>query len=482
MNYVNCSIILIFYLIFNVFNKILEIPVRFVDNKDKKVLSNSNNNQNDVNLSVNILYTKRKILLDIELGDYQIYKTKQPFSVLLDTGSDVLWVGDIKCTNCYNKLNLYNSINKKKLSERSDIVYGTGRVSGFFYFDKITFSNTDISIRNFVFMSCDYVEDIDLDGILGLSYYSNNKDISLIDQMYDNNIISNKVFSIDYSEYKDSKAKFIFGEYPNEIKKLVNLNKDTVDNNNYLGYCMLYPSLHWSCIASWIGISSVINDDYKYIKINDQVIFDSGTTYNLLTKKTFDILIQYLFKDYIKNKHCNLEKSGSIGNQHIGLICNYYAFSNIKKNIHFIFDKYALYLNPYEYFVLEYTNYYVFKFFMLEGLDVNILGDSTLLKFITSYDKEINRFWFYSDKVYKSQNVKPEDKDIISNEYIDNKYLYIYVIFIVVASIFILICSYSIYKYLKNKRKNNQNSLMYNRFGSENTYNSNIYNINRNEF
>ena len=93
----------------------------------------------------------------IFFASIKIGSNSQPFNLLLDTGSNYLWVAKIGCTKCSKKIRrFYNPSSSTTCDGRSygqfSIKYGSGYVIGDFYSDNIEYiSNKPF---NYVFWSC----------------------------------------------------------------------------------------------------------------------------------------------------------------------------------------------------------------------------------------------------------------------------------------------------------------------------------------
>ena len=79
---------------------------------------------------------------EIEIGS-----NSQKFNVILDTGSQVLWVPEINSTVSNKEIKNFYEPNKSDTSQNMnkelEIVYGTGYCQGYFYKDLIKFLSND---------------------------------------------------------------------------------------------------------------------------------------------------------------------------------------------------------------------------------------------------------------------------------------------------------------------------------------------------
>lgn len=455
-------------IIYIVTSQSLNIPVQFVDVNNEKE-TNSSLNADNINLSLLIAYKKKQMLASIIIGT-PLNKggPKQAFNVLLDTGSDVLWVADKNCSGCKSNVNKYSATESStsvNTFEYGKITYGTGQVSGYYYNDNVEFEGISTPIKGFKFLNCNYVMGNDIDGILGLAYISRGREYSIIQSMKDNGIIKENIISIDYSNYKTGKATFIIGEHPQEINYLLNRNTNTIDNKSYLGNCKLENTLHWGCKLQWIGLSDasdVKNKPSDFGGVAQSIIFDSGSTANLLNSDLYDYIVEKLFADFIKKNLCSI----TVNQGQSILIC--YKTIGIKtlKTLHFYLGNYAFYLKPEQYMRIlknpqgDESEFVSFEFIKLKGLEFNIFGDPSLLTLTTSYDGENGNFYYYSNQVYPTNKSNPTSDELIVNNKKNNLILIVIVVIVVAAFLCVLI--YFGYRHYKQKQLTNNYNAFYN--------------------
>ena len=74
-------------------------------------------------------------------ADVSIGSNKQIFTILLDTGSEILWVPGQEAVSS-SGANIYNPSNSqtsKRSSEKVNYEYSSGKISGYYYTDQINF-------------------------------------------------------------------------------------------------------------------------------------------------------------------------------------------------------------------------------------------------------------------------------------------------------------------------------------------------------
>ena len=195
------------------------------------------------NISIPILYNKgefsdyfsydmnNNIISNITITDYmnvQYYgeiglgSPPQKFNVVFDTGSSNLWIPSSKCTECSTHSRYDHSQSKTYSNNGSDfnIKYGSGSVSGFLSSDILYIGN--LSAPNITF--AEVVKEPGLifkeskfDGILGLAWRSIAVDNinPPFNQMIDEGVIKDNLFSVYLPSNDDIKGELILGGYDN---------------------------------------------------------------------------------------------------------------------------------------------------------------------------------------------------------------------------------------------------------------------------
>ena len=226
--------------------------------------------------SVNIPLLKSEIglySLDIDIG-----QPKQKFSLVIDSGSSILWVYNNKCKLCLSNNKFDPSKSKTFISKKEtlNMNYISGNLKGDICQDNMNF-NGDFKMPLFYFLLI-YESNIDfkIDGLIGLSKGSySKKKYSFLNQIYEKNIIKEK-----YVIYDLFKKYFYISEIPSYLeneKKVTCVDKDDL-------------STFWRCEISSVQIDNIS------IFITTKIIFDSGTNGIIFPIKYLEI-----FKNIIKN-------------------------------------------------------------------------------------------------------------------------------------------------------------------------------------
>ena len=148
----------------------------------------------------------------------------QDFNVLLDTGSNILWVSDFKCNPCPLEIKKFNSdvsTSLQKTEIEKTITYATGKVKGKWVNEKVGFpglEGTDLKI-----LIANESEGADTDGIVGLGYNA-KAESSIIDTLFEKKLIESNMFCQIYnlnntSSNQEESGNLIIGEYLPSLKR-----------------------------------------------------------------------------------------------------------------------------------------------------------------------------------------------------------------------------------------------------------------------
>uniref|UniRef100_A0A8C3YVX5 Pepsin A n=1 Tax=Catagonus wagneri TaxID=51154 RepID=A0A8C3YVX5_9CETA len=210
--------------------------------------------------------------LDTEyFGTIGIGTPAQDFTVIFDTGSSNLWVPSVYCSSiaCSNH-NLFNpedSSTFEATSQELSITYGTGSMTGILGYDTVKVGG--ISDTNQIFGLSEtepgsFFYYAPFDGILGLAYpsISASSATPVFDNMWDEGLVSQDLFSVYLSSNDDSGSVVLFGG---------------IDSSYYTG------SLNWvpvSVEGYWqITLDSVTMDGETIACSGGcQAIVDTGTS------------------------------------------------------------------------------------------------------------------------------------------------------------------------------------------------------------
>ena len=261
------------------------------------------NNINNTNYSsIDLSLSKHEVGLysiDIYIGE-----PKQKFSLVIDSGSSILWVYDKKCEVCKSKNKFSSSDSRTFISkqEAMDLNYITGKIKGDICQDNMNFKEK-LHMPLFYFLLI-YESDLDfeIDGIIGLSKGAiyTRKEYSFLNQLSEKKIIKE-----NYLLYDLFNKLFYIGEIPSYLMNVKNIS--CYDDNIYSNF--------WKCDMNSIKIDNVP------ISMNSKIIFDSGTNGIVFPFRYLDIFKNIISSNKILTKYeCSFEK---MENDNIyKLVCN----------------------------------------------------------------------------------------------------------------------------------------------------------------
>ncbi|XP_024430173.2 pepsin A [Desmodus rotundus] len=210
-------------------------------------------------------------------GTISIGTPPQEFTVIFDTGSSNLWVPSVYCSSpaCsnHNRFNPQQSSTYRATSQKVSVSYGTGSMTGILGYDTVQVA--DISDTNQIFglsktEPSSFLYYAPFDGILGLAYPSiaSSGATPVFDNMWDQGLISQDLFSVYLSSNDQSGSVVMFGG---------------IDSSYYTG------NLNWVPLSSetyWqITVDSItMNGEAIACSGGCQAIVDTGTS--LLTGPT----------------------------------------------------------------------------------------------------------------------------------------------------------------------------------------------------
>ena len=218
--------------------------------------------------------------IDINIGE-----PSQKFSLIIDSGSSLLWVYDNKCKNCAakNKFKPSDSKTFNTSEEHMDLSYVSGRVGGYLSQDNMNINNkVNLPMFYFILINESNIE-VEIDGIIGISKGNSLREkYSFLSQLYEKKIIKNNLYIYDFFN-----KKFYIGEIPSHLDKEKKVS--CLDNSE--------NSKFWKC-----G-SNVVKFDGASISMDTKIIFDSGTNGVAFPMKYLDI-----FKEIIQRNKVFVEK------------------------------------------------------------------------------------------------------------------------------------------------------------------------------
>lgn len=312
-------------------------------------------------------------------GNIYMGSNKETHTVILDSGSNILWLPAIDCHSCSNntsKYDFYSSSSYKNLTSVANITYAQGFVEGFESEDLISLSSNKNNLDSvpFYFLLVEKEESLNAlsDGVLGLGVNYENENQSIVLQLYKHKLIAKPKFTVMLNS-EIEKSKIYFGELSAENSSIpVYQNKCSLPTN----------SPYWGCVIKSVSLNN--NSDSQFKPKFGFSVFDTGTSYLIMPlEDLIDILS--LFKQEKSDLSCAL----TLYNQ---LVCKCESpseFSDFKLN----FDSENQVEVPIRnliYFNKNLSYQCVFEIIASdsENLSLWILGDSILRNLIVEFDME----------------------------------------------------------------------------------------------
>ncbi|XP_030078160.1 pepsin A [Microcaecilia unicolor] len=209
--------------------------------------------------------------LDIDyFGMIQIGTPPQDFTVIFDTGSTELWVPSTYCHNSaclkHRRFDPNQSSTFQPTNQKIAVHYGTGAMTAVLGRDVVQVGSVTVTNQVFGLSETEdqFLYHVPYDGILGLAYpkHSSNQPTPVFDNMWNEGLLSQDLFSFYLSPDDEDGSVVIFGG---------------IDSSYYTG------SLSWVPVSverKWqITIDSIsINGQVVACSGGCQAIVDTGTT------------------------------------------------------------------------------------------------------------------------------------------------------------------------------------------------------------
>uniref|UniRef100_A0A8C4LMC0 Pepsin A n=1 Tax=Equus asinus asinus TaxID=83772 RepID=A0A8C4LMC0_EQUAS len=204
-------------------------------------------------------------------GTISIGTPAQEFTVIFDTGSSNLWVPSTYCSSLacsnHNRFNPEDSSTYEATSESVSITYGTGSMTGVLGYDTVRVGGIEDTNQIFGLSESEpgsFLYYAPFDGILGLAYPSISASgaTPVFDNMWDQGLVSQDLFSVYLSSDDESGSVVMFGG---------------IDSSYYSG------SLNWVPVSNegyWqITVDSItMNGESIACSGGCQAIVDTGTS------------------------------------------------------------------------------------------------------------------------------------------------------------------------------------------------------------
>ena len=214
----------------------------------------------------------------------------QPFNLLLDTGSSILWVARNGCGGKHTITNEFNpatSSTSQNTGITFSLNYGSGSCSGFYYNDNIEYIKSKSFNMNFgVADTAKFTVD-QCDGIIGLSKDYADERLSFIHMLREHGNTDSLVFSVKFEsqEFEPyAQGVMYIGEHSDFSKK------------EAVSVPMVFQAnkIFWACELSSFGLKN--NDYYSHSDYETNLIFDTGTNVIILPLKYYQDVLKDLTK------------------------------------------------------------------------------------------------------------------------------------------------------------------------------------------
>lgn len=415
-----------FFLFLNIClsNCLVEIPLKpigvkgvakYTNIKIKEPSESSSKKKIFIKEGVTVLNWHYLFLTNITIGS-----NDQEFNLLLDTGSNILWVPEKGSSDKAKINNHYDpsaSTTKNKTQYEFEIKYISGSCKGYYYVDDIKYIDNKRFKMLFGVANTTVFDVNNADGIIGLSNYYPYDEYSFIRSLKNFGVTDSKIFSIKFEGEIDvgMSGKMYIGKHEDFSDKST-VTADLLEFENQ------EANMFWACEINGFSIkqsSTELKSSRSYY-----MIFDTGTNI---------IVLPY---DYLNDLEDNLSKVGcskykeSSGTYQ--LRCS--PMSNSLPDFTLKINGYTLTI-PYNYcFYYDDDDGYFYSIVLFEEDSYNIIGTPFFLAFHTLFDNEEKKLHFYP---LDSNNIKKSNTSYIT---------FIIVIMVIVLILLLVIIGYLIYR------------------------------------
>jgi hypothetical protein len=328
-------------------------------------------------------------------GDIYIGSVFQKLSVILDTGSNILWVATKNCERCRNftqKFDFTLSKTFRDLNQSKNITYAIGYVNGTYVQDNVFISLQNspglsgMGVENFKFLLVNDEKALDgtiSDGVLGLGIdLEGDASVSLISMLHLQGHISKPFFSFFLTDSKRGSRLYI-----GDIRENQNLSPFF----SQMKFCAVKEKAHyWQCDVQSLTFQTKSEKSQANLEFftASKVIFDTGTSFVIIPANDFIMLLPKFTSKALNNK-CGITP-------YLQFICQCSSprdFDDIKLNLNNINPaESSEFLISVENLIQYYpSTSYQCKFEILVDIfmmDAWILGDSVLRDTLITFDMQ----------------------------------------------------------------------------------------------
>ena len=236
---------------------------------------------------------------------------------------------------------------------------------------------------------------------VGISGANNGKNYekNLINQLFDENIINNNIFSIVYS--KENEGNFLLGVEPHILYKnnknyserqLKFINNDNNDNNNFIFWSLHPNSIRFSFNKTNYNIT---NDIILTLEYNLGLIYGTDDYLNSIKESYFNKLFL--------EKKCHEEIIYSV---YTIIYCDKREYIENFPNLNFYFPEIIFTLNEKDLFLEKNGKFFFGIFFDKNNQNIWKLGKPFLKKYTFVFDYDTKKIGIYDGQIYKENLLK----------------------------------------------------------------------------
>lgn len=222
--------------------------------------------------------------LSLYIGNVKVGSQNETFSVVFDTGSDVLWLPAPGCEGC-PKGKTFDCSDSTTCSQSGNYntrEYGSGDIGGYEVTDNVKMiSNFSVSYQFIAVDEGAYLNDFPSNGLMGLN--NDESEDNFVDLAYAGGYIVDKVYSFKLAQEAEAE----------EDPSYLNIGFIPPAHVNKLAWVPATDSQYWSTdvLAMTVNDQNIPFGDDSDI---DSVLFDSGTSDILIANPVYEVVVQLL--------------------------------------------------------------------------------------------------------------------------------------------------------------------------------------------
>lgn len=264
--------------------------------------------------------TKATLAHDVKNHANYAYSTQlyigshhQPVSLLLDTGSSIMWVQSKECQEAGmcdgdNPYDHWLSDGYAETQRTQTIEYGIGKVVGKLVSDEVSWVPDPLphqlgkNVPFLIVNEADMLNTLNQDGLVGLApSTSDTSRKTLIEAMYEQGLLRDMTFSL-YLGLESDKSKIWLGGYDRQVVRgMAQRYKPDLDTFS-MSDELVDELIEWLPQASdyyWMAPLSGAEIGGETWRVTaESMIFDSGSTVNHIPTKEYNLLLNEIVRDH----------------------------------------------------------------------------------------------------------------------------------------------------------------------------------------